>query len=102
MKNQKRNFRATIDGISIWDYVLEVKHKVNSSPLLEIESARIFCGLSIEQFESLVGTHYWSTPENSIGIYECKSDVVVFYRAQKLIEAIINDLENKEMKKKFR
>lgn len=99
MTNLKRSFKTTINGKSVWDYVLESKHSIISPPIVEIENARLFCGLSIEQFESLSGTKYWSNEENSIGIYESKSDVLIFYRVQKLTEAIINDLNVKEIKK---
>lgn len=64
-----------------------------------MELARLYCGLTIEQFENLVGTYYWASEENSIGIYETKSDVLTFYRSQKLVEAIVNDLNIKEMNK---
>lgn len=67
---------------------------------MELENARIFCGLTIEQFESLVGTNYWANENQIVGIYESKSDVLVFYRSQKLVEAIINDLNIKDIKKK--
>ena len=67
---------------------------------MELENARIFCGLTVEQFESLPGTNFWATEELSVGIYDSKSDVLCYYRSQKLIEAIINDLNNKELNRK--
>lgn len=73
---------------------------MNTPLIVEEENARIFCGLSIEQYENLIGTYYWSDEENAIGIYENKCDVLVFYRSQKLVEAIINDLNAKDIKKK--
>lgn len=80
----------------IWNYNLQQKYKIISPPIVEIENARLFCGLTIEQFENLVGTNYWASEETSIGMYESKSDVLVFYRSQKLTEAIINDLSLKK------
>jgi hypothetical protein len=100
LKNPKRSFQITIKNKSIWEYYLESKYPVNSPLFVEEETARIYCGLTIEQYESLSGTYYWAEKENSIGIYESKSDVLVYYRSQKLIEAIINDLNLKEVKKK--
>lgn len=76
------------------------KHSVKTTSLMEQEQARMYCGLTHEQYDNLVGTHYWASDENAIGIYECKSDVLVYYRAQKLIEAIINDLNMKDIKNK--
>lgn len=99
LKHHKRNFKILIDDKSIWEHFIEQKHLVQSPPLIELENARIFCGLSIEQFEKMVGTNYWSNEETTLGIYESKSDVLVFYRSQKLTELILNQLSIKDIKK---
>lgn len=89
-----------INNKSIWEYNIDIKHTVESPPFIEIENARLFCGLSFEQFESLVGTNEFATEETTIGIYESKSDVLTYYRSQKMIEAIINQLNVTEIKNK--
>lgn len=63
---------------------------------IEEENARIYCGLTIDQYENLSGTSYWSDENETIGVYESKCDVLVYYRSQKLIEAILNDLAIKK------
>ena len=100
LPSHKRNFQTLINNKSIWEYVIPSKNKVQSVSIIEQEDARLFCNLTIEQFTNLPGTNQWASEETSIGVYDSKSDVLCYFRSKKLVEAIINDLNIKEINKK--
>ena len=79
---------------SIWEYDLTGTSEVTFSQSIgmELESARLFVGLSGSEFESLSGDTQYATEDSAIGVYESKSDVLIYYRSQKLIEAIVQTL----------
>lgn len=99
LQNQQRSFKTKINDRDIWDYVIPQKIKIEGSSLSEMENARIFCGIPIDVFEALPGTNFWASDETTIGIYESKSDVLAFYRTERMKEAVINFIQTEEIRK---
>ena len=82
----------TVNDKSVWDWVVPSNHNVEASIYSELESARLFAGLSIEQFETLMGVNEFATPETAIGSFESKADVLAYYRSEKKKESVLNYL----------
>jgi hypothetical protein len=65
------------------------KGQVASSIALEEEMARVWAGLSISEYEALVGNPDWVNPFKPS---RSKADIVAAYRMANLMEAIQNDM----------
>jgi hypothetical protein len=62
----------------------------------EYESARVYAGISISEWEMLPGTRLW-LPESG---GRCKCDIIILYRMSNFIPAAGNDAQAREMERK--
>lgn len=88
------------DGSPITDYNFRPSVTTITYTLAyEEQQARIYAGMSINEYEALPGTPMWIKP--NIGGYS-KSHIVVLYRLSNTIPAVAQDASAREMERKVR
>lgn len=70
---------------------------VTYGPAYENEQARLFAGLSIEEWDHMPGTQLWIDPVRG---GRCKSEILILYRMSLQIPAAMNDAQAREMERK--
>lgn len=68
---------------------------MKSTPALEAREAARFAGYTWEQYDALPGAAWWQGEQDR----DNKAAVLVHYRTQNRLEAVVRDLEIKSMKK---
>lgn len=83
----RSDFSVKVDGRSVFDYRFSNASgsKVATSLLFEEMNARVAAGIPQEDYDKLAGSPKWGRG----GLSKC--DVLVWYRANQLMEAIAND-----------
>jgi hypothetical protein len=65
----------------------------------EMQTARVEMGLSMQEFDALPGNTCWVDMDNPT---LSKSDVLMIYRRNRAIPAVMSDAQSREMQKKRR
>jgi hypothetical protein len=68
---------------------------MKSTPGLEAREAARFAGYTWEEYDALPGASWWQGENDR----DCKAFVLVHYRMQGRLDAVVRDLEIKSMKK---
>lgn len=71
---------------------------LRNTPELEAREAARFSGYTWEQYEGLPGASWWMGEHDR----DCKAFVLVHYRMQTRLEAVIRDMEIEQMNQKHK
>lgn len=89
-----------VNGYPIDEYTyLRAPASVTYTLEFEMQTARVEMGLSIAEFDALPGNPCWVSWENPT---LSKADVLMIYRRNRAIPAVMADAQNREMSKKRR
>jgi len=91
-------FAVTINGTDVRRHVFTSSGPLQSSSehAERLEAAR-YAGVSAEVFLGLPGTRFWGEIEHAA---ISQAELIASYRTQKLVTAVTNDLQIREMKRK--
>jgi hypothetical protein len=91
---------VTVNGYPIDDYTyLKAPAAVTYTLEYEMQAARVEMGLSLAEFDGLPGNSCWSDPDNPT---LSKSDVLIIYRRNKAIPAVMSDAQSRDAQRKRR
>lgn len=97
---QPSDFQVQANGYPIDDYTyLKAPASVTYTLEFEMQTARVEMGLTLDEFDALPGNPCWVKWENPT---LSKADVLMIYRRNRAIPAVMSDAQNREAKKKRR